>query len=84
MQSEKLLTGILNFPLRKIPYFPLISWCAEILWKGTANRPKLCGSCAFPQNFHTRKLDENTVFFAVFLRHGFMFNITETKQLTQQ
>ena len=43
----------------------------EILWKGTdspqfqANRPKLCGDCAFKQNFHTRKLDEITLFFAV-------------------
>ena len=42
----------------------------EILWKGTvstefrANRPKLCGNCTFPQNFHTRKLVEITVFFA--------------------
>ena len=26
--------------------------------------PKLCGNCAFPQNFHTRKLGEITVFFA--------------------
>ena len=25
-------------------------------------RPKLCGSCAFPQNFHSRKLGEITVF----------------------
>ena len=30
-----------------------------------ANRPKLCGNYAFPQNFHTRKLVEITVFFAV-------------------
>ena len=28
-------------------------------------RPKLCGNCVFPQNFHTRKLGEITVFFAV-------------------
>ena len=28
-----------------------------------AIRPKLCGNCAFPQNFHTRKLSEITVFF---------------------
>ena len=45
----------------------------EILWKGTvsaqfrANPPKLCGNCAFPQNFHTRKLGEITPFFAVFI-----------------
>ena len=30
-----------------------------------ANRSKLCGNCAFPQNFHTRKLGEIKVFFAV-------------------
>ena len=24
-----------------------------------------CGNCAFPQNFHTRKLAEITVFYAV-------------------
>ena len=30
-----------------------------------ANRPKLCGNYAFPQNFHTRKLVEITVFFRV-------------------
>ena len=28
-------------------------------------RPKLCGDCAFPQNFHTRKLDKIMVFYAV-------------------
>ena len=26
---------------------------------------KLCGNCAFPQNFHTMKLGEITVFYAV-------------------
>ena len=29
------------------------------------NRPKLCGNCAFPKNFHTRKSGEITVYFAV-------------------
>ena len=28
-------------------------------------RPKLCGNCALPQNFHTRKLGEITVFYAL-------------------
>ena len=28
-------------------------------------RPKLCGNCAFSQNFYTKKLGEITVFFAV-------------------
>ena len=43
----------------------------EILWKATvsakfrANHSKLCGNYVFPQNFHTRKLGEITVFFAV-------------------
>ena len=43
----------------------------EILYKGTVsaqfrvNCPKLCENCVFPQNFHTRKLAEITVFFAV-------------------
>ena len=48
----------------------------EILWKSTvsakfrANLPKLCGNCAFPQNLHTRKSVEITVFFAVFGADG--------------
>ena len=43
----------------------------EILWKDTVSsqfraiRPKLCGNCVFPQNFHTMKLGEITVFYAV-------------------
>ena len=45
----------------------------EILWKFCEkaqfpNRPKLCGNCAFPQNFPTRKLGEITVFYAVVTR----------------
>ena len=31
------------------------------------NRPKLSGNCAFPQNFHTMKLGEILVFYAVIL-----------------
>ena len=49
----------------------------EILWKGTVSakfqaiiRPKLCGNCAFPHHFHTRKLGEITVFYAVFSLYG--------------
>ena len=41
----------------------------EILWKGTVYawviRPKLCRHCTFPQNFHTRRLGESMVFYAV-------------------
>ena len=36
-----------------------------MVWKFCANRPKVCGNCAFPQNFHTMKLSEITVFYAV-------------------
>ena len=40
----------------------------EILWKGTASgkSAKTMRKRAFPQNFHTRKLGEITIFFAVF------------------
>ena len=43
----------------------------EILWKWIfsakfqANHRRLCGNCAFPQNLYTRKLGENSVFYAV-------------------
>ena len=43
----------------------------EILWKSIVsaefreNHPKLCGNCAFPQNFHPRKLGAITTFYAV-------------------
>ena len=38
------------------------------MWKfcGKANHPKLCGNCAFEQNFHTQKLGETTLFFVVY------------------
>ena len=45
----------------------------EILWKRSVStesptiRPKLCGNCAFSQNFYTRKLGKITVFYAVFV-----------------
>ena len=43
----------------------------EILWKRIVSaefqviRTKLCGNCAFPQNFQTRKLGEINVFCAM-------------------
>ena len=33
--------------------------------KFRANRPKLCGNCAFQQNFHNRELVEITAFYIV-------------------
>ena len=47
--------ALLNASLQKIPYFHLIS----------CGKAQLCGNCAFPQNFHIRKLGEITLFFAV-------------------
>ena len=35
-------------------------WKWKQLWK-IPYRPKLCGNCTFPQNFHTRELGEVTV-----------------------
>ena len=39
-----------------------------LVWEfcGKANHPKLCGNCAFEQNFHTKKLGEITLFFVVY------------------
>ena len=45
----------------------------KTLWKDTvsaefwANRPKLCGNCAFSQNFLTSTLGEIAVFYAVWI-----------------
>ena len=55
----------------------------EILWKGTVSakfraiRSKLCGNCAFPQNFHTRKLGEIMVFYAVYINITYALLSTE-------
>ena len=56
--------------MRKIPKFHLIAWCGNFEERYSfrivlAIRPKLSWNCAFPQNFHTRKLDEISVFDAV-------------------
>ena len=32
----------------------------------SAIRPKLCGNCAFPENFYTKKLGEIRVYYAVY------------------
>ena len=47
--------------LRTMPKFHLISCSGNF-----AIGPKLCGNCAFPQNFHTKKVGEITVFYVVF------------------
>ena len=43
-----------------MPKFRLISWYGNFAQFQT-NHSKLCGNCAFLQNFHTRKLGEITV-----------------------
>ena len=48
----------------------------KFVWKSTVsteflvNRPKLCGNSAFPQNFHTSKLGEITVFYSEYAASG--------------
>ena len=56
--------------LRKIPKFHLISWCgnpveSRSFRQVSRNSPKLYGKCAFPQNFHTSKLGDTSVFYIV-------------------
>ena len=45
-------------------------WCGNFVERGSflivvGECPKLCGNCAFPQNFHTKKLGKITVSYAV-------------------
>ena len=56
--------------LRKIPKFHLISWYGNFVERHSF--PKLFGSCAFPQNFHTEKLGEITVFYGVQISTSFI------------
>ena len=44
---------------------PLVAASEITLHVAPSNCPKLCGNCAFPQNFHTRKLGELTALYAV-------------------
>ena len=49
--------------LRKIQAFHLISWCGNLVERHSFRI--LCGNCAFPQNFHTGKFGEISVFYAM-------------------
>ena len=43
-----------------LPNFPVGKLCGKAQFLHSFGRClKLCGNCAFPQNFHTRKLGEN-------------------------
>ena len=48
------------------------------------NRPKLCGNCSFPQNFHTTKLGEITVFFAVCITRRILNNCFPNKDANSE
>ena len=54
------------------------------MWKDTvsAYRPKLCGNCAFPQNFRAMKLDEITVFFAVDVPVSYPLKTTKNRRFS--
>ena len=58
-----------------LPNFLVWIFCGKAQFR--ANRLKLCGNCAFPQNFHTRKLDEELVFFAVSVSLEFFSDLTD-------
>ena len=53
-----------KYTLRKIPKFQLIFWCVTFVAFGYFTQ-KLCGNCAFPQNFQTRKLPKMSVIYVV-------------------
>ena len=58
-----------NDTLRKILSFQLIFWCEDFVETHSFRRVssinlKICGNCLFQQNFHIRKPDEITVFYA--------------------
>ena len=50
----------------------------------TANCPKLSRNSAFPQNFHTRKLDEILIFYAVLLNKHLMIIVAWAIYLCHQ
>ena len=45
--------------------------------------PKHCGNCAFPQNVHTRKLGETTVFYVMILSSFLILNNYRTRKLIE-
>ena len=69
---------------RKSEQIHKILHCVKFLvWKfcGKTQFPHfLCGNCAFPQNFHTRKLGEITAFYAVLLAICISFHSSLVKQ----
>ena len=55
--------------LLEMSKFYLISWCQNFVERHNFHsfgRTALCGNCAFPQNFHIRKLGKITTFYSVY------------------
>ena len=55
--------------LLEMSKFYLISWCQNFVERHNFHsfgRTALCGNCAFPQNFHIRKLGNITTFYSVY------------------
>ena len=48
-----------------LPNFLVWKFCGKARFPHRFGRFDYVGNCTFPQSFHTRKLGENTVFFAV-------------------
>ena len=69
-------------PLHKIPKFRLISWCGNFVKTHSFRRvlgkssETLQKNFEFPQNFHTRKLGEISVFYAVNACEFLLLNLT--------
>ena len=60
------------------PFHFHFHWCANFVEQHSfcMNCAKQCGNCAFPQHFHTRKLGEILVFYAVFILKADLLTIS--------
>ena len=63
-RSWNLKEALSEGTLRKIPQFHQISWCGNFMERHSFGKVRNYAETAFPQNFHTKKLGEITVFFA--------------------
>ena len=66
----KYFDSLLHYSLRKIQKFHLVYWCGKFaetysFWRVSGESPKTMRKLCLPQNFHTTKLGENTVFHVV-------------------
>ena len=59
------------------------SWNCTFSADFRTNCTKLCGNCFFPQNLHTRKLGEITIFFEVLLNFVIVISIQTLKHSMQ-